>query len=278
MNKALPILLAGLIVLAGCMDTETRITIKTDGSGLIQETMLMKNEMAEQLKGMNAMPNQEAGKTAKPREAFKLYKLEDLQKKAPVFGQGVRFVSVKDIATATHTGYVATYSFNDISKVRIDQNPKKSQDTMKGDKAEGEFLKFSFQKGKEPELVILIPERKFESEKAQEGSPEIKDAAPADPAKAEQELKQMKMILDGMRMALRVEIQGKIVKTTASYVNGSTITLYDIEFSKFLDNTEKLKALNASKPKSMEEIKSLLKDIPGLVIEPEHQIKVTFSR
>jgi hypothetical protein len=79
-------------------------------------------------------------------------------------------------------------------------------------------------------------------------------------------------------MALRVEVQGTIKKTTATHVAGSTVTIYDIEFTKILDNTEKLKEINAAKPKSMEEVKALLKGMPGITFEPEHEVQVTFAR
>jgi hypothetical protein len=261
------------------METETKVAVKADGSGMIYESMLMKSEMAEQMKQMNAAAAPKAGTPGrKPAAESKMYKLEDLKKNAANYGPGVRFVSVKDVKTATHTGYVASYAFRDVGKVQIDQSPQKSQGQMKPDKSKGEYIRFSFQKGKEPTLVIMIPERKMDAETAKKEAPEVKDATPADPAKAEQELKQIKMIFDGMRMAMRVEVQGKIKKTTASHVSGSTVTLYDIEFTKMLDNTEKLKELNAAKPKSMEEVKALLKGIPGITFEPEHEVKVTFGR
>ena len=73
------------------------------------------------------------------------------------------------------------------------------------------------------------------------------------------------------------QVNGEITKTHAANVKGNAITLYDIEVSKFLDNTEKLKELNAKKPATMEETKALLKDVPGLVIEPAKKVSVSFK-
>lgn len=91
------------------------------------------------------------------------------------------------------------------------------------------------------------------------------------------QITQMRMIFDGMRFALVVQVNGEITKTNAANVNGNAITLYDIEFSKFLDNTEKLKELNTRKPATMEETKALLKDVPGLVIETGKRVSVSFK-
>ncbi len=278
MKKPAMILLTVLILVTSCMETETKVAVKADGSGMIYESMLMKKEMAEQMMQMSAEMAPKEGKQAKPAPAPKMYKIEDLKKNAANYGAGVKFVSVKDVATETHTGFVATYSFKDIGNVQIDQSPRKNQGEMGPEKAEGEYLRFSFTRGKEPTMVIKIPERKMDAEAAKKDEPQVADSAVQDPAKAEQELQQLRMIFDGMRMALRVEVQGTIKKTTATHVAGSTVTIYDIEFTKILDNTEKLKELNAAKPKSMEEVKELLKGMPGITFEPEHEIEVTFSR
>ncbi len=117
---------------------------------------------------------------------------------------------------------------------------------------------------------MIMPEKKSPTEKKAE-------TKPVDDAQMEQQLKQMRLIFDGMRFALVVQMNGEITKTNAANVNGNAITLYDIEFSKFLDNTEKLKELNAKKPATMEETKALLKDVPGLVIEPAKKVTVSFK-
>jgi len=130
MKKQAIIFFSVLVLIAGCMETETKVAVKADGSGMIYESMLMKKEMAEQMMQMSAEMAPKEGKQAKPAPAPKMYKIEDLKKNAANYGTGVKFVSVKDVATETHSGFVATYSFKDIGNVQIDQSPRKNQGEM----------------------------------------------------------------------------------------------------------------------------------------------------
>ncbi|HPI15455.1 MAG TPA: hypothetical protein PL135_12665 [Spirochaetota bacterium] len=263
MKKNIIMAASALALVVGCMDVETRITVNADGTGTIQETFLMKSEMAEGMKkGMGA------GEEAKPDA--KIYKEQELRDKAASFGRGVSFVSVEDIANATHQGYRTIYSFGDVTKITINQNMKAKSGQNAGKPALAENIIFRFAKKPSPTLTMIMPEKKGPAEKKAE-------TKPVDDAQMEQQLKQMRLIFDGMRFALVVQINGEITKTNAANVNGNAITLYDIEFSKFLDNTEKLKELNAKKPATMEETKALLKDVPGLVIEPAKKVTVSFK-
>lgn len=252
-----------LALVVGCMDVETRVIVNADGSGTIQETFLMKNEVAEQMKKSMS----EGGQGAPDA---KMYKEQEVKDKAADYGQGVSFVSVEDFANTTHRGYRAVYAFRDVTKITINQNMKAKSGQNAGKPAPAENIMFRFAKKPSPTLTMIMPEKKGPAEKKAE-------TKPVDDAQMEQQLKQMRLIFDGMRFALVVQMNGEITKTNAANVNGNAITLYDIEFSKFLDNTEKLKELNAKKPATMEETKALLKDVPGLVIEPAKKVTVSFK-
>ncbi len=263
MKKIIIMAVSALALTVGCMDVETRIIVNADGSGTIQETFLMKNEVAEQMKKSMS----EGGQGAPDA---KMYKEQEVKDKAADYGQGVSFVSVEDFANATHRGYRAVYAFRDVTKITINQNMKAKSGQNAGKPAPAENIIFRFAKKPSPTLTMIMPEKKSPTEKKAE-------TKPVDDAQMEQQLKQMRLIFDGMRFALVVQMNGEITKTNAANVNGNAITLYDIEFSKFLDNTEKLKELNAKKPATMEETKALLKDVPGLVIEPAKKVTVSFK-
>ncbi len=253
--------------LSGCMDAETRIIVNPDGSGFIHETFMVKNAVVEQMK-------KGFGSEKEPKEEKKLYKMDELIKKSAAYGEGVAFVSVKDTANATHQGYIAVYSFKDVTRLKINQSLQskmKQDDTRKPD--ESEYLVFLFTKGAEPTLTVIMPEKKPKEEaKKEEG-----EKPPVDDKKMEQQMKMMKAMFDGMRLALILQVNGTITRTNAANVKENVVTLFDIEFSKFLDNTEKLKEMSKSKPKSMEETKAMLKGIPGIVIETAKKVSVTFK-
>jgi hypothetical protein len=78
----------------------------------------------------------------------------------------------------------------------------------------------------------------------------------------------MKSIFQGFKVAIDLEVLGKIVKTNADYVDGSRITLMEIDMASLLEDEAKLRALQ---PKvaggaSIAEIKPLLKDVKGVKI------------
>lgn len=259
-----PVVLAAA-VLAGCMDMETRVIVNPDGSGLVHEKFMVKNEMAEQMK-------KSMGGAETPDADKKMYKLEELKQKAVEYGEGVAFVSVSDTAIATHKGYLAVYSFTDVTKLKINQSLKgKAGSGAKPEDAE--YLVFQFVKGKEPNLTVIMPEKKPGNEKKDlaEQKPPVDDAA------MEKQMKMMKAMFDGMRFALLVQVNGNIIKSNATHVKDGTVTLFDIEFGKLLENTEKLKELSGKKPASMQETKAMLQGIPGLVIEPEGKVTVLFK-
>ena len=98
-------------------------------------------------------------------------------------------------------------------------------------------------------------------------SPEMEEAG----------LQMMKAMLKGMHFGVKIEFNGEIVETDATNVDGSTVTLLDINFDTILDNAEKLQELNARQPEGIEEVKEILKDVEGLKFELQEEIAVRFE-
>ena len=122
-----------LALVVGCMDVETRVIVNADGSGTIQETFLMKNEVAEEMKKSKA----EGGQGATDA---KMYKEQEVKDKAADYGKDVSFVSVGDFANATHQGYRAVYAFRDVTKLTINQNMKAKSGQNAGKPAPAENI------------------------------------------------------------------------------------------------------------------------------------------
>ena len=66
------------------------------------------------------------------------------------------------------------------------------------------------------------------------------------------------------------------METNASYVDGSTVTLMDIDFANILEDEEKFKELMSANPETVEEMKELVKDNPGIKVEIEEAIRIRF--
>jgi len=60
-------------------------------------------------------------------------------------------------------------------------------------------------------------------------------------------------------------------------MTGSTITLFEMDFNKLLENPEKLKELREKKPKSLEEMKKIMADIPGIKANLNSKINVSYQ-
>ena len=75
---------------------------------------------------------------------------------------------------------------------------------------------------------------------------------------------QMKKIFQGMKIALSVTVDGKILETNAAYRDGSKITLMEVDFGKLMEMPEQLAKFSQSKPNTIEEFKALIQNMPGM--------------
>jgi len=71
-------------------------------------------------------------------------------------------------------------------------------------------------------------------------------------------------------------VDGRITETNASYVEDSTVTLMDVDFAKILQDEEKFKELLEANPATIEEMKQLVQDNPGIKVEIEESIRIRF--
>ena len=110
------ILTLPFFMLAGCFDVETVVRVRSDGSGVVEERMLMGGELI-------AMARQMQAASGEPTETNTLYKREELEDRAKAMGPGVSLVSVEPLVGEEREGYVAVYAFPDINKLVLNQNP-----------------------------------------------------------------------------------------------------------------------------------------------------------
>ena len=276
MKFRLKVIIAALLVLflIGCVDTSTIIKVNRDGSGAIEETVIISMSFLQLIQGMS-------GEAAEPAEDFNMLDRDKLKEKAGQIGEDVVLVSAESIKTDSGTGYKAIYSFKDINKIRINQNPAENVPTPGpgGPDAEetGEFITFSFKKGSTSTLEIFKPQEELSGEKGQGN--ENADAAtyPAtDPAADPGMMDMMRQIYQDMRISMAVEVEGSIIDTNALYREGSRITIMELDFGKLLENEEQFQKLAQANPETLEETKELFKDIPGMKVELQDTLKITF--
>lgn len=259
------------LTLYGCIDFSLKLTVNKDGSGTLEESILMNKEIIDMISGM-AMA---FGEDTAASEKFSLYDVEKIKQEAADRGSGVEYVSSEQIILPDKEGYNVVYKFSDVNQLSIKQNPMEltSMNTLSGqmpmEQSLGENLQFNFIPGSTAELEIIFPEQGIEDEELSEEE----DTMETDEASFEE----MKAFMRGFRISLGVEVNGNIVETNASYVESSKVTLFDIDFDKLLDNEEKFNELKNLRPGDFSTIKDVMKNIPGFQIETNTPVKIKFK-
>jgi hypothetical protein len=266
--KALKIfvLLALSLALMGCFESIVLLRVNKDGSGTIEETVVISDAFMELMKSFGG--EEEGEEEEEPINE------QELIDKAASMGEGVRYVSAEPVKTDRGSGYKAIYSFSDINDVRINQNPGENvSPPPMGGEEEGpveEWLRFNFRGGKTATLEIIYP-RDMEMEQEEEPS-----EGEADMDSNPEMMEMMRELYKDMHIRIAVEVNGEIAETNASYVEDSTVTLMDIDFAKILQDEEKFKELMNANPSTVEEMKELVKDNPGIKVEIQESIRIRF--
>ena len=180
-------------------------------------------------------------------------------------GSGVRFVSSTPMKENGFEGVKAIYAFDDINKVRVDQDPNIAGSSAAQMSNAGNSNPVTFTHARQGGNSVLTVTF---NENARAGTPAPADT-PAAPETVDPAMMQMiKSMFQGFKVAIDLEVEGKIVKTNADYVNGSRITLLEIDMAGLLEDEAKLRALQSKvKPgASIAEIKPYLKDVKGVKI------------
>jgi hypothetical protein len=275
------------VLLLGCFQTEMVVKVKPDGSGMLVQTVLVRKDVMNQMRAMAQSFAQEG----QPQEELKLLDEKELKETAQKLGEGVSYVKAEEILNENFEGYKAVFSFTDINKLHIDQNPSgslPSDDSEK--KAPQEFITFKFKKGKTSKLTITMPEGKTKkqdtgkneeepasSSKTDENTTEETPEATSDPQQEQMMMAMMQEMLKGMKVSIAVEVEGKIIKTNASIQDGNKLILMDIDFDKLLAAQDEFKEFVKTNPETMSEAKEIMKKIPGMKMEMEKVVKVKFK-
>jgi hypothetical protein len=242
--------------LAGCLNSATVITVKRDGSGTLEQTLLVNKQAFKGIMGGiggTSPVTQSAGvlnETAFKRAAERM---------------GVRPVSLTPVKDGSFEGARALYAFDDVSTIRVDQEPPMSAssgDAAAKPAATASPIRFAFAKEGPTSVLTLI----FDEKAASDAGAKVPPAAaePIDPAM----LQMIKGVFQGLKIAIDLELDGTIVKTNADYVTGSRVALVEIDVAAVFDDPETLKVLQSRiRPGvTIAELKPFLKDVKGVKI------------
>ena len=256
MYAKLAVAVMAAVIGSGCIRSATLITVKPDGSGTIDQTVLM-NAMA--LKGMLG------GLGGAQQPAPGAINEDEFRKTAARLGEGVTYVSSEPIKEADgFEGAKARYAFTDISKLRVDQDPNLSGSTggiTSPPKNDNPVTFAMTRSGDVSNLTVTF------NDKVKTGKP---DTTPAGGPNMDnpQMTEMMKTMFKGFKVNIDLQVAGTILKTNADHVAGSKVTLLEMDLEALLADEAKLREVQKvlGPNASVAELKPYLKDIKGLKI------------
>lgn len=241
--------------LSGCLNSGTLVKVKPDGSGTIEQTLLV-NVAA--IKGLMAGLGGQGQIKETPGS------LDEAEFKRTAERMGVRPVSITPLKEGGFEGSKSIFAFDDISKIRVDQDPQ-----MAGGpggavtkSSTGTPIKFGFAKESGSSVLTITVDEK--NVKAGSKSNPTATIEKMDPAM----MQMVKAMFQGFKVLIDLEVDGKIVKTNADYVNGSKVTLLELDMGTLLENEAALTALQSKvgPGASISDIRPYLKDVKGVKI------------
>ena len=258
------------LLLYGCLQVDTQVNVNQDGSGTIEETVLIKKEVIDMIREF-AM-SFDSTKT----EEFNMFNVEELSKKASNYGEGVKYLSGEKYSVKGSEGYKAVYSFKDINKLML--NPSPEDKIPFGDDAEQfqeniseDILKFNFTKGNPSTLIITFPEQKKKVDDTLQETGEFEDSTFSD-----EEMNKLTEMFDGFKFSVSLNMNNNIQETDASFVEGDKVTLMQVDFTEIIKNKDVLQNLNKAKPETMAEFREIVGSLEGIKFEFKDKITIKF--
>ena len=210
------------LALSGCFQLHALLRLNPDGSGTIEETIL--------LQAMLATMMEEADSTGAG-----YINIKQLAARADSLGEGVRFVRVDSVSEGGSVGYRAIYAFDDINTVHYRSDSDALGMGDQGGDAGGDELNVPMRFAFEPGRLTILMQRPEAPEDAQPLD-EAEVAAKADSIRTQMEQggAMARSILAGARISVAVAFPGTITETTATYVDSNRVTLADVELSSMI--------------------------------------------
>lgn len=277
-------LLAAVLLSQGCMRMETVVNVNKDGSGTIDLTMLISEAMVGMV--MSMAGEDEAAMDDIPFDEASFVEM------GAAYGENVELVSYEEITDDGYIGGRGSFSFPDINKIRVAIFP---------DKDDSGDYSFEFrEKGRKRQLKIFTNyeeseevEESVEEAAADEESSDEPLLNEEEMAELEEQLGEgleelegmfealgeqaglMATFFEGMRISLKLNVDGRIVRTNSKHADRKSLTLFDMDMGQLVGNEELMAAL-AESGGTPDNVKDF-KDIEGVVFDNKEVIEVIFK-
>jgi hypothetical protein len=251
------------VPLAGCFQSSTVIHVKADGSGTIEQRMLLTETAKDQLRTLAILGGGNPDSTDLTSES-------QAKALAASIGQGVTYVSSTPITVEKSQGRDSLYAFSDITQVRVSEQPALPGGLKLPASVGGDSNPISFAIDRTPDgnvvLRIIVPRPAI--------FPTGPNGEPQPPSLDQITL--VKQLLAGARLTVAIEPGGRLVQTSSPFVDGNRVTLVDVDIDRAAADPDLAKKLQTGT--TQPEIKAALNSIPGLKITLDPEITIEFER
>jgi len=261
----------------GCISIDSVIKVKPDGSGTMEQTMLINSSSMSMMSMMGGGENKDAKPNLDPATIFSK---EKLAAEAANLGEGVTFVSSEPAAQGEMKGVKAVYAFTDFNKLRVSTALPDMEDggTKVSGKGEALPIRFTRSGGSSMLTMNLLEElAKADAKAAAKGEGKADDKTEK-PEMPKEMMAMLAPMFKDMRVAIAVEPVGTLVRTNATHVQGKRVTLFDVAFGElFADpaGLEKMEKLGSNP--SLTEVKAALKGMKGIKINDVDKLEIEFK-
>ncbi len=284
-KTAVLFMVAAAASLTGCITFLTDIKVRGDGSGTMVQTITMNPEqlkasvegIAKQMGATTTESKEEPKKEPSKASEQGPFNLDELKGKAADLGPGVTFVSAEKIDTKTAAGVRVKFAFKDINQLAVNPKPAAAMGTTGAGASSEDALKFRFSRKPDGNAVLTVVMARPQHQEKEQAAVQPPASSPEASAQQTALIKQM---FKGLHMGMAVEVEGKVVRTNSPYVEGSKVTLMDIDFDPLLADEGKLKDLNEKMEGAMgddQKTMEALKEIKGLKIITAPEISIEFT-
>jgi hypothetical protein len=246
--KFLPIVLAAFAMqfLTACWQISVTVYLKPDGSGLVDETISMSDQMIHETGG--------------PEKFWEQFNETNSQARAKAMGEGVAFISTTPVKAEGRQTAVRMFSFTDVSRLAVFADPwGMNGDKPPDKKKDAPPVVVRFKKDAVPELTIS----------------NLFTPGP-DPVKGDPKDDITRIILGELRLSFSVEVQGTIEGTNATHRDGDSVILQDFNGEKILADWANFEAMSKFRDWNSAEAKALLRRVKGVKIEMENPLRIRF--
>jgi hypothetical protein len=253
------VLLLAAVMSSACFQMTTVLKVNADGSGTLEHRMVYTNAGLAQLRQFTAL----GGGRAQSVDPTSEQQARDL---VTSIGPGVTYVSSTPVTTATGRGRDAIYAFTDVTQLRISTQPAAPAGITAragGFSTQGGSVTFTMthEANGNAILHIVVPEPDYLNAL---GSPQ-----------AASQIGMVKQLLGGAKILLAAEPSGTLVKTSSPYVDGSRVTLLEIDLDEVLKDQTLMPRLQAAT--TQDEAKAVIKSAAGLKINLDRDITIEFT-